>query len=157
MIESVYIIYSADILGTDAEIDSMGPLRAPSHTYPHAAAFPGRWVQTEGDEEYGYGYLADEGGDEDYRAADDGGQGRHRKWVAELTPDDWHATADALMIDLDPNGLPEKYDDTLGSITEYGHIPAVAVDNTEGWSPTRVIDSMLYLSFALSEPELEDS
>lgn len=151
-VESVYVIYSADILGTDAEIDSMGPLRTATDRHPYATPFPGEWVQTEGDEQYEYGYLADHGGDPDYRAADEGGEGRHRKWVAELTPADWHATAAALCIDLDANGMPENYEDTLGSITEYGHIPAVAVDNTEGWSPTRVVDSMLYLSFALSEP-----
>lgn len=166
----VYVIYSADVLGSDREIDGMGPFRvAPDHG-PYARPMPGDWVLTEGDEQYDYEYLGDESGDPSYYPAGafdsqgletvdtidpddpradstDYGEGRHRKWVAELSLADWRACADMLCIDLDARGVPEEYDDTCGSITEYGHIPAVCVRNDEGWSPTNVIDSSLYVSF----------
>lgn len=146
---SVYVIYSADIVGREDEIDGMGPFRkAPDHG-AYAQPFPGEWVQTESDSEYGYGYLADEDLRPDWLPVDEGGDGRHRKWVAELSLADWREVAEQLCIELEPNGLPEHYNETMGSLTEYGAIPAVAVDNNEGWSPIRVVDSMLYVSFAL--------
>lgn len=77
-------------------------------------------------------------------------EGRHRKWVADLTFDQWLDFASNFCIDLLPNGMPIEYNDTLGSLTEYGHIPAIAVDNTEGWgdmSGDPVIDSNFYCSF----------
>jgi hypothetical protein len=150
-----YVIYSADILGSDREIDGMGPFRSADREAPYATPFPGKWTQTEGDEQYDYGYLADEdeGRNLAYLPADehDEGEGRHRKWVAELTLEDWQTVARALCIDIEDDGMPTEYTDTMGSITEYGHIPAVAIDNTEGWTPTRVIDSMLYVSIMLPE------
>lgn len=42
---------------------------------------------------------------------------------------------------------PERYEETLGSITEHGHLEAVSVDNSEGWDE-HIIDSGMYISFA---------
>lgn len=160
----VYVIYSADILGREDEIEGMGPFRkAPEHG-AFAKPFPGEWVQTEGDDQYEYEYLVDDDrhrahylpAGEVFEGADPDderfiGEGRHRKWVAELTIDEWREVADALCIGLHPNGVPIKYGETLGSITEHGRLAAVAVDNTEGWSPIDVIDSNLYVSFATEQ------
>jgi len=76
--------------------------------------------------------------------------GRHRKWVALLTFDQWQAFANNYCIDLHDNGMPKQYVDTMGSITEYGHLPAICVENTEGWGDNfgdPVIDSNFYCSF----------
>jgi len=163
----IYLIYSADILGTEKEIEAMGPFRkAPDHG-PYAKPMPGEWVETEGDDQYQFGYLASEGGDPDFFPAgyadaegvaepEEGeavGIGRHRKWVAHLTLADWLTVANTLCIDLDDNHLPESYEETMGSLTEVGLIPAIAIDNTDGWSPTRVIDSSIYMSVAVPDPD----
>ena len=83
--------------------------------------------------------------DEDAR-----GQGQHRKWVAELTGEEWLAFAGAYLIGLDEDGMPEEYGETLGSLTaEYGLLPAVCVENGEGWddySGSQVIYSTFYVS-----------
>ena len=144
--DGVYIIMSADIVGSEEELDGMDPTKS-SGRYPEST-FPAL-VQTEGNEQYDYGYLGDA-----YAAADpehEGdlvGDGRHRKWAGELSPDEWQGFASRYMIDLDDDGLPERYEETMGSITEYGHLPALSVNNTEGWDPTDVIDSSIYVSFA---------
>lgn len=171
-----YVIYSADILGTTEEIDGMGPFRVASRSYPYSTPLVGDWTLTEGDESYDYGYLGDESGDATFYPyskldaeglvdADDAdehdlqngvvhGLGRHRKWVAELTLEQWQAVASALCIELEDDGYtPRDYEETLGSITEHGHLDAVCVDNTEGWTPTRVIDSSLYVSFGTLETD----
>lgn len=164
----VYVIYSADILGSERDIEGMGPFRkAPEHG-DYAESFPGEWVQTEDDSNYEYGYLGDEGGDARFYPAgfadsegtkepdeddDEYGEGRHRKWVGDLTIDEWRRVASQLCIDIHPNGVPERAEETMGAITEYGHLDAVAVLNTEGWEPTEVIDSSLYVSFALVPEE----
>lgn len=150
----VYVIYSADtVADSPAFIESMAP--AKRH---NASEFADAFVQTEGDEEYGFGYLADGPGRDEFRPyadrenEDDVGNGMHRKWVGELTREQWRAFAEGYCIDLDEDDLPTDFMDTMGSITEYGHIPAVAVDNTEGWGCSywgyeAVIDSQFYLSF----------
>jgi hypothetical protein len=147
----VYIIYSADVVADSAAfIEFM----APANKSPELAQ---HFTETEGDDQYDYGYLADEGCDKRYLAyadresEDDPNAGMHRKWVAELTIDQWRKFADDYSIDLRPNGFPTDYTDTMGSITEHGLIDAVAVDNTEGWDDNHgnVIDSSMYVSFAL--------
>jgi hypothetical protein len=163
----IHLIYSADILGTADEIEGMGPFRkAPDHG-PYAKPMPGDWVETEGDEQYDYGYLADEANNPDFYPAgyadregvaepQEGeavGLGRHRKWVGWLTLVDWLAVAEMLCIELDDNHLPERFEETMGALTEVGLIPAIAIDNTDGWSPTRVIDSSIYMSVAVPDPD----
>lgn len=79
-----------------------------------------------------------------------GYQGRHRKWVAELTRYEWLQFADAYYVDLD-NGYPVDYEDTMGSLTEHGLLFAVSVDNSEGWqdySGPMFVSSSFYVSFA---------
>jgi hypothetical protein len=163
----IYLIYSADILGTEEEIDGMGPFRKATARAPFATPFPGDWLQTEGDDQYDYGYLASECNNPDYFPAgyadaegvaepQEGeavGIGRHRKWVGLLTRQDWLTVAERLCIELDDNFLPENYEDTMGAITEYGVIPAIAIDNTDGWTPTRVIDSNIFMSVAVPDPD----
>jgi hypothetical protein len=159
----ILLIYSADILGAADEIDSMGPFRKANDYHPYAEPFPGHWTQTEGDEGYQYGYLGNESGNARFFPAgyadsegvaapqhnEEVGEGRHRKWVGELTLDEWIVVAGMLVIDIDDRYLPVEFDDSLGAITEYGHIPALAIDNTEGWSPMTVIDSTIYMSIGI--------
>lgn len=166
----IYLIYSADILGTEKEIEAMGPFRkAPDHG-PYAEPMAGEWVQTEGDEQYEFGYLASEGNNTDFFPAgfadaegvaepEEGeavGLGRHRKWVAHLSLAEWLVVAEMLVIDLDENHLPEMYEETMGSLTEFGVLPAISIDNTEGWSPTRVIDSSIFMSVGVPDPDYTD-
>jgi hypothetical protein len=76
--------------------------------------------------------------------------GRHRKWVADLTFEQWEAFASNYCIELHDNGMPVDYTDTMGSLTEFGLLPAISVDNTEGWGDNfgdPVIDSSFYCSF----------
>lgn len=194
----VYIIYSADVTGetSESELRNMSPachvLQGYGDISPARMAASKAFTQTEGDQEYDYGYLAREGSDpslagvhddglkcvncgadigmnasgewEDWSGSDDEtfcpasedghsnpASGRHRKWVGELTREQWRAFADAFCIDLDDNDLPEEYNETMGSLTEYGHLDAISVDNNEGWydfcSRHQVIDSNFYLSF----------
>jgi hypothetical protein len=165
----IYLIYSADILGTEKEIESMGPFRkAPDHG-PYAKPMPGEWFETEGDDQYQFGYLADEGGNPDFYPAgyadaegvaepQEGeavGIGRHRKWVAHLTLADWLVVAETLVIELDENYLPESYEETAGAITEFGLLPAISIDNTDGWTPTRVIDSNIFMSVGVPDPDFD--
>ena len=162
----IHLIYSADILGTEEEIDGMGPFRKVTARAPYAKPMPGEWVQTEGDEQYDYGYLGDECENPEYFPAgyadaealaepqegEPFGLGRHRKWVGFLTLADWLIVAEMLVIDLDDNHMPVSYEETMGAITEVGVIPAIAIDNTDGWSPLQVIDSSIYMSIAVPDP-----
>lgn len=154
----VYVIYSADTIAESPSfIESMAP--AKRH---NAELFADAFTLTEGDDQYDYGYLASEGAGQRYlayadrEADEDPNAGMHRKWVAELSRQQWLAFAEGYCIDLGDDDLPERYEDTLGSITEYGHIPAIAVDNSEGWGCgyygyDNVIDSQMYLSFGGNE------
>ena len=170
----VYVIYSADVVGSERDIERMSPashLPAGYNGYRKRAGevVASRFELTEGDSEYDFGYLAEEGAGAAYLPAadepDDNDNpgaylGRHRKWVAELTRAEWVIFADRYIIDLDGNGYPERYEDTMGSLTEFGHLFAVAVDNSEGWQDAngpQWVDSQFYVSFATpedSEPEL---
>jgi len=131
---------------------------------------PGDWHETEGDDQYDFGYLASECNDADYFPAgyadregvaepQEGeavGRGRHRKWVGLLSLPIWLRVAEMLCIELDDNHLPERSEDTMGALTEFGHIPAIAIDNTDGWSPIQVIDSTIYMSVAVPDPDYTD-
>lgn len=181
--EAVYVIYSADILGPEQAIEGMSPARHLAAGYTAGSdderagqEVASRFTLTEGDDQYDYGYLGDESGNASYYPAgytdkegldEPGedtpeeriGEGRHRKWVAELTCAEWLLFADRYIIDVDERGLPVDYEDTLGSLTEYGCLPAIAVDNSEGWGHPAygngyVIDSQFYLSFAFSGADM---
>ena len=162
---AVYIIYSADVVGSEREIERMSPADHLTAGYIGLRKRVGeivasRFVQTEGDDQYDYEYLGRELGNPAYLpAADepddnedpDAYQGRHRKWTGELSRAEWLIFADRYLIDLDDRGYPEKYEDTLGAITEYGHLFAVAVDNSEGWQSGNGpwwVASDFYVSFA---------
>lgn len=171
---AVYVIYDADVL---ADRERFIEQMSPAHHLP--AGYTGlrkrvrevvasRFTQTEGDEQYGYGYLGKEstvpnirffpynGIDAEGTLPDDDydgelGAGQHRKWVAELTRCEWLIFADSYIIELDGAGYPAEYEETMGSITEYGHLEAVSVNNREGWNDSsggEVIDSGMYVSFA---------
>lgn len=175
---AVYVIYDADVVSDyTSDMERMSPARH----MPAGISDPARkaeaeriaalFAQTEGDEQYDFGYLGDESRPRRIRfypygtisadgelPADDyegeTGQGQHRKWVAELTRDEWLAFAGAYLIDLDEAGYPERYEETMGAITEHGHLEAVSVDNREGWSDFSgdpVISSGMYVSFAYAE------
>lgn len=175
---SVYVIYDADVLADGARfIEQMSPAQhmPAGHTglRKHVREIvAGRFTQTEGDEQYDYGYLGRESTppdvryfpygaidaegtepDDDYEG--ETGSGQHRKWAAVLSRAEWIIFADAYMIDLDDAGYPERYEETMGAITEYGHLEAVNVDNSEGWdnyyNHDAVIDSGMYVSFAYPE------
>lgn len=142
------------------------------------------FTETEDDDEYGFGYLGDgcnepryypfgytdregfEQPPEDVRgvwgfvaASQPVGMGMHRKWVGELSREDWFVFARAYNIEVDDDGMPTEYEDTMGSITEHGHIPAVSIDNSEGWdypgfgygNVEEVIDSRMYVSIAVKQ------
>jgi hypothetical protein len=168
----VYIIYDADVLADGTRfIEQMSPAQHmpagySGDTHAEHERIAALFTQTEDDSQYEYGYLGKESGDvryfpysaidaegtlpdDDYEGAT--GDGQHRKWTAELTRDEWLAFAGAYLIDLDDNGYPERYEETMGSLTEHGHLEAVSVDNREGWedgSGGQVIGSGMYVSFA---------
>lgn len=168
-IAAVYVIYSADAVGPESEINRMGPERHLPAGYAGGRKRVGdivasRFRQTAGDDAYDFGWLAREHHDDRYLpAADapddydgDGYQGHHRTWAAELNYAEWLVLADRYYIDLDDGGLPVNCGDTLGSLTEYGLLPALVVDNREGWeSPGdfSVIDSSFFVSFAVVDPQ----
>jgi hypothetical protein len=60
--------------------------------------------------------------------------GWYRKWVAELTHPEYLRLADDRGWDLDDDDRPTRFNDTMGSLTEHGHLPAIAVDDDEGWT-----------------------
>ncbi len=105
-----YVIYSFDLTAdaSSATIEMMRPK-------------VGEWVETEGDDQYEFDYLADECGDENYR------DGRHRKYVAELTETELAAFVDDVFgYSLDE--ARERSEPTMGSITEFGHLPAYSLN-----------------------------
>jgi hypothetical protein len=156
----VYIIYDADVLGSEADINRMSPhAHLPSGYRGYrkrvGEIVASRFTQTEDDDQWDYAELGDD--DRWLSAADipddyegDGYQGRHRKWVAELTRSEWLIFADRYNVDLNSRGFPLYYEDTMGSITEYGHLDAVSVDNSEGWGSfdgPAFVSSGFYVSF----------
>lgn len=170
---AVYVIYDADVLADGTRfIERMSPAdhMPAGHTGLRKRVrelVAAKFTQTEGDEQYEYGYLGRESTppqirwfpygaidaegtepDDDYEG--ETGAGQHRKWTAELTRAEWIIFADAYLIDLDERGYPVFYEETMGAITEYGHLEAVNVDNREGWdaSGATVINSGMYVSFA---------
>lgn len=181
---AVYIIYDADVLSyRESFIERMSPaVHLPAgHTGLRKRVreiVASRFTETEGNEEYGYGYLgkessrprwfpygtidADGTAPPDYETEPDApdyelGEGQHRKWAGELSRAEWLIFADSYMIDLDADGYPARYDETLGSLTiidgQPMHLEAVSVDNREGWDDYHgtVIDSTMYVSFAYPE------
>ena len=224
--DGVYIIYSMDATCTDEWIDNAGPLN-PHRYWKRRMPIP-EWIETEGNEQYDFGYLGkpSETGDTKYMSAEDAEyqnvpdealdlpigygfefsidgadyymkigtapyyeetwlrvtgeqvwkadgfidreewevevevldevdaparpEGRHRKWVAMLNFEQWLDFADNYCIELHPNGMPIEYNDTMGSLTEFGLLPAIAISNTEGWDSFMgdpVIMSDFYCSF----------
>jgi hypothetical protein len=163
----VYVIYDADVV-TDYPgfIESMSPARhVPAGRRPDETitAITEAFTQTEGDEQYDFGYLVKEGSsprylpyaDRDCQCEDEctcPNAGMHRKWAGILTREQWRVFADAYCIDLDDStDLPAEYEPAMGAITEYGHLAAISVDNREGWNDytgSEVIYSTMYLSFA---------
>jgi hypothetical protein len=151
----VLVIYDADVLSARPSfIEEMSPA---AHIDGQHAGVAAAFTQTEGDEQYDFGYLAAEGASSRYLPyepdfdEEERGEGQHRKWVGELSREDWRIFADAYQIDLDPaTDLPLRYEETMGSITQYGHLEAISVDNREGWNDFagEVISSSMYLSFA---------
>lgn len=136
-----YAIYSVDCYSdtSDEQIDRMKPKA-------------GEWTLTEGDEQYEYDYLADEIGSRDPLSAERFRNGKHRKWVALLSDDERTALTEEMFIE-DEEGEP-----TLGMITEYGHLPAVAhhFDGMD-WNlggVTHVIDALLYITPTLEQAEV---
>lgn len=200
---SVYIIYSADVISEDSsDIDGMSPAKHLSHING-GEIIAAKFTETEGDDQYDYGYLGNESDDPRYfpygyadseglteaedpidcpdcegsgirSAIGEGycgtceasgtlppfgegiarGLGQHRKWVGEITLDEWRSFARAYCIDLDDDEiLPTRFENTLGSITEYGCINAICIDNREGWEcgygpVIGVLESQMYVSFA---------
>lgn len=73
--------------------------------------------------------------------------GWHRKWVAELTHDEYLMLAKDRCWELDDDDRPKEYTDTMGSITEHGHLPAIAIEDDEGWSYNgEIIMAQFYLT-----------
>lgn len=129
---AAYVIFTADLYAdaTDAEADAMRPKS-------------GEWQLTEGDEQYPYDYMADEGAGDRWR------DGKHRKWVAELSAEEFEKFLDD-EFGLTVEEARERGENTLGSITEFGHLPAYAL-NTDGmdWNiggVTRVIETRAYVT-----------
>lgn len=52
-----------------------------------------------------------------------------------LTVDEWVEVADWYGIELNGRAVPEEHGHTMGILSEYGHLPAVAIEGTdEGWN-----------------------
>lgn len=199
----VHVIYDADVVSErESFITCMSPashiLAGWGENYRPddraiAATIAPEFTETEDDDNYDFGYLADECGNQRFAAVadisdvtrcstcgDDTGydwdaqmlvhsgdnaeqrdldhdataanNGRHRKWVALLTREQWRIFADAYCIDVSDNLIPERYEETMGAITGYGHLDAISVDNSEGWETydgDEVISSGFYLSFGM--------
>lgn len=200
-----YIIYSIDVR-RDAEhiVNWLDPRHVPRSNRDSSPEDPGSqhdlWVQTEGDEQWDYDYLADEmaggactgcggngEGEEEHVATIEedelfygvgvtttgyagqqtyvyesrpcrfcGGTGDrgaayrsgfHRKWVAELNHEQFLTLANDRSWDLDEDERPTRYEETMGSLTEYGHLGAYCVHDHEGWSyGGEIIDAQFYIS-----------
>lgn len=195
-IEAFYVIHSADTT-RDGE-NTLEHMQKRAEPFMAGEDDEFGLELTEGDEQYDFGYLADEIGERECMMCDgDGGSspwqsepgyarwsvehggigpitacegcggtgleesayrhGHHRKWVGLLPGNRYEEFAEAFMIDLGEDGLPERHEETMGSLTEYGMIPAVSVDDTEGWGSGwdgpngGVIDSNIYISYMLKE------
>lgn len=115
----------------------------------HAALQPptvGTWEQTEGDEQYEFDYLGEE-----YE------NGKHRKWTAALTEEEFDAWLEAECY-ADREDARDQAEPTAGMITEYGWLPAYALNdepgawNLGGWDP--VISRQAYVGeYALASDE----
>ena len=195
-IEAFYVIHSADTT-RDGE-NTLEHMQKRAEPFMAGEDDEFGLELTEGDEQYDFGYLADEIGERECMMCDgDGGSspwqsepgyarwsvehggigpitacegcggtgleesayrhGHHRKWVGLLPGNRYEEFAEAFMIDFGEDGLPERHEETMGSLTEYGMIPAVSVDDTKGWGSGwdgpngGVIDSNIYISYMLKE------
>lgn len=73
--------------------------------------------------------------------------GYHRKWVAELTHAEYLRLANDRGWDLDDDDRPTRFNDTMGSLTEYGHLPAIAIEDDEGWTyGGEIISAQFYVT-----------
>lgn len=91
----------------------------------------------------------------DFEDVPDKPQGRHRKWCGELSWNEWLRFASEFIIDLDERGYPTHYEQTMGSLTMHGLMPAVAIDNSEGWEMMGgpdVITSHFWTTFERYQP-----
>jgi len=177
---TVYVIYHASVVADGPQfISRMSPAKhmpagRNGERKAECVRVAALFDQTEDDGQYDYGYLGNEHSPrrpryypagytdaEGTTEADDDtpedrvGCGYHRKWTGELSRDEWLLFADCYLIDLDDAGYPERYEETLGAITEYGRLEAVSVDNSEGWndhSGPDFIESGFYVSFAYPAP-----
>lgn len=132
-----YVILSVDAMPDTDEDDSC--LRAPK---------AGTWTLTEDDDCFEFDYLGEE-----YEG------GRHRKYVAALTEDEF----DAWLRDecySSREEAREAGEPTMGMLTEVGWLPAYALhDDPMAWNVggvTQVIDRQAYVGeYALaSEAEI---
>jgi hypothetical protein len=134
-----YVILSVDAMPDTYEDDLC--LQAPKH---------GTWTQTEGDEQFEFDYLGEE-----YEG------GKHRKWVAELTEEEF----DAWLNDECYANRWEAREDgerTMGMITDLGWLPAYALnDDPMAWNRggvTQVIDRQAYVGeYALASELPEEA
>lgn len=130
-----YVILSVDAMPDTYSGDSC--LRMPKS---------GEWTQTEGDEDYKYDYLGEE-----YIG------GKHRKYVALLSEEEF----DAWLSDecyADREDARSQGERTMGMLTEYGHLPAYALnDDPMAWNMggvTQVIDRQAYVGeYALASDD----
>lgn len=93
-----------------------------------------QWQLTEDDSQYDYGYLGGEWT-----------KGKHRKWVAQLTEeqfDQW-----LTQLDMEP-----EQTQTMGSITELGWLPAVSFRS--GLEENHQVIMSAYVSLLATRAEL---
>lgn len=158
IIESVYVIYDADVEGEHSEqlIEQMSPEHHLPAGYGDGEGPYGREGR-EPRQAVGAKFKRTEGNDQFEYEVPEGTVTAHAKWVAELTEAEWRLFADAYLIELDEHGAPAECEQTLGSLTEYGIIPAVSVDLAEGWQDGRthaeVVHAGAYVSISGEEPE----
>ena len=134
-----YVILSVDAYAETSDGDHC--LQAPKH---------GEWTLTEGDEQYECDWYAEEFGDPSYL------HGKHRKWTGILS----EAEFDAWLQDecyADRQDARDSAERTMGSITEFGHLPAYALnDEPMDWNiggVTQVINRQAYVTeYALGDP-----
>lgn len=98
-----FVIYSFDII-RNLSVNEFKP------------PFIKKWVMTEDDSEYEYDYLADDSNDNKYR------NGKHRKYYAELSMQQFAQFVDKCDLYMTENN-------TMGSISHLGHLPAFSFDN----------------------------
>lgn len=105
-----------------------------------------KWELTSGNEGYEYDDPADEYDDETYRG------GFHRQCATvDLTVAEWQKVMeDRCMDPEDGKALPDRFEAMLGSLTGEGLLGGVAIGDTGGWGPDRVIDACFYVSLELT-------